>query len=722
MRIVLELILLTICFAMIANAQTATPTPTSTPVRDGEIVRISTNLIQIDVGVTDADGKPITDLRSDEVEIFENGQKQSITNFSFVGSVRSADKKPAKKVDGVPEPPVELRPEQVRRTIALVVDDLSLSFESAYQTRRALKKYVDEQMQDGDLVAIIRTGAGIGALQQFTSNKLQLYAAIERVKWNPKGVGRFGSFDPIEPTGKEIARRMGDRLVTLEQITEEREFLQSGSDFRESVFTAGTLGALKFIVRGMGELPGRKSVMLFSDGLRIFNRIEGGTQSASRILDFLKELVDDANRKSVVFYALDARGLVYSGFTAADNVTDPFTQGDNQQISIQQRLSERNSELFDSQQGLHYIAKSTGGFAYVNQNDLAGGVQKVLDDQSYYLVGYQPTGENFDAAERRLNKLEVRVKRDGVRVRHRTGFFVGDAKSPGLRVDLNYPTKIMRALTSPFSVNEIGVRLNALFGYTTKRGPFVHSFLHFDADDLEFRPLPNGDLMATFEILAISYGDNGQPIQKYNAQGSSTIRPFQLEAIRREGLAYSFVFPIKKPGAYQMRVALLDVIRGKVGSANQFVEVPDIKRSGITLSGIVLENSLPSSDDPGRSSYASPDQSSVVSDPIYSTARRQFRRGSRLRFGAEVFNVKDRKGPITSQIRLFHDQKLIFEGKENVITQNQEPGGDVNITEMIELGKGLDPGDYVLQIVVADPTEKRRSRYATQYIQFEVID
>ena len=71
---------------------------------------------------------------------------------------------------------------------------------------------------------------------------------------------------------------------------------------------------------------------------------------------------------------------------------------------------------------------------------------------------------------------------------------------------------------------------------------------------------------------------------------------------------------------------------------------------------------------------------------------------------------------------MFHDQKLIFEGKENVITQNQEPGGDVNITEMIELGKGLDPGDYVMQIVVADPTEKRRSRYATQYIQFEVID
>ena len=79
----------------------------------------------------------------------------------------------------VPLPPSNTRPDQVRRTIALVVDDLSLSFESTYYVRRTLKKFVDEQMQEGDLVAIIRTGAGIGALQQFTTDKRLLYAAIE---------------------------------------------------------------------------------------------------------------------------------------------------------------------------------------------------------------------------------------------------------------------------------------------------------------------------------------------------------------------------------------------------------------------------------------------------------------------------------------------------------------------------------------------------------------
>src|SRR6201999_861396 len=97
--------------------------------------------------------------------------------------------KPADK-NAPPAPPVRLRPDQVQRTMALVVDDLGLSFESAVLVRRALKKFVDEQMQPNDLVAIIRTGSGIGALQQFTSDKRQLYAAVERVKWN--GLGRSG--------------------------------------------------------------------------------------------------------------------------------------------------------------------------------------------------------------------------------------------------------------------------------------------------------------------------------------------------------------------------------------------------------------------------------------------------------------------------------------------------------------------------------------------------
>src|SRR4029078_6631736 len=88
------------------------------------------------------------------------------------------------------------RPEDVRRTIALVVDDLGLSFSSTHFVRRALKQFVYQQMQPGDLVAIIRTSGGIGALQQFTSDKRRLYAAIEHIRWYPAGRSGVGVIGP----------------------------------------------------------------------------------------------------------------------------------------------------------------------------------------------------------------------------------------------------------------------------------------------------------------------------------------------------------------------------------------------------------------------------------------------------------------------------------------------------------------------------------------------
>lgn len=728
-------------FAAAAAAQepVATPVPTPPPSEDGRVVKISTAIIQLDVTVTDKKGKPVTDLKADELEIYENGVKQDISGFNFVANPQPKPKSEREKKDpsvpSIPEPPLVLRPHQVRRTIALVVDDLTLSFSSIAQTRVALKKFVDEQMQDGDLVGIIRTGAGIGALQQFTSDKRQLYAAIDRVRWNPKGVGKFGSFDPIEPTMMETLRRTDNpeaRAVDEEDLIAERDFLAGAADFRESVFTTGTVGALKYIVSGMAELPGRKSVMLFSDGMKIFSRSEGGAFVASRALEFLQQLIDEANRKSVIFYPLDARGLEYTGFTAADQLYDPNTQMDGDQRSLGDRISERTAELFDTQQGLRLLAEETGGFAYINQNDLSAGVNKVLEDQSYYLVAYQPDGETFDAEKRKFNKIEVKVKREGVDVRHRSGFFAGESEEEKLRVDVNYPTKIMRALTSPFAVNEITVKLNALFGHAPKRGYFIHSFLHVDAEDLVFKKLPNGDHEATFEILAISYGDNGMPFDTQRSTGSTVIKGEHFELIRKEGFAYSFVFPVKKPGAYQMRVALFDKGSKQVGSANQFVEVPNLKKESVTLGGIVLENvskQLWTAMATGASRLPTSTAAADVldrPDPKYSTADRRFRRGSVLRYGVEVFNamsIKENGANVRVQTRVFHDRKLVFQGPELPLQRSTLIPADVlNHTDAVELGQNLLPGDYVLQIVVTDLEAKKKRRIATQYVQFEVVD
>src|SRR5206468_6277546 len=113
--------------------------------------------------VSDKNGRPVTDLRAEDFEIYEDGRLQKITNFSFVSPGSTASSSPAAESKlrrpgevAAPIPTVRLRPEQVQRTVALVVDDLGLSFESIHFVRDALRKFVDEQMQSGDLVAIIR--------------------------------------------------------------------------------------------------------------------------------------------------------------------------------------------------------------------------------------------------------------------------------------------------------------------------------------------------------------------------------------------------------------------------------------------------------------------------------------------------------------------------------------------------------------------------------------
>jgi VWFA-related protein len=159
-----------------APSQQPTPPPATIPevdeVSPDDVVQITTKLVQVDAVVTDKDGKHVTDLKAEDFDVTENGKPRTITNFSYVsaGQIPSIapavaeQKSPAPsskdRADTPPAPMQQLRADQVRRAIALVVDDLRMSADSTAMTRQALRKYVDQQMQPGDLVAVIRTSAG----------------------------------------------------------------------------------------------------------------------------------------------------------------------------------------------------------------------------------------------------------------------------------------------------------------------------------------------------------------------------------------------------------------------------------------------------------------------------------------------------------------------------------------------------------------------------------
>jgi len=706
-------------------APKASRTPTQTE-SDDDVVRISTNLVQVDVIVTDRHGVAVTDLKPEEVQIFEDGKPQKITHFSYVvadSANPAPTPKPIKPVDKnaspIPTaPPTIARPDQVRRTIALVVDDLGLSFQSFYYVRRALKKFVDEQMQPTDLVAVIRTAGGIGALQQFTSDKRQLYAAIDHLKWGANGRSGISPFAAME-----------DNSGRTEASLEAEEDLNR---FREDVFTVGTLGAVRSVVDGLRELPGRKSVLLISDGFPIYRRDH--PLENQRASEALNRLVDLAGRAAVVIYTMDASGLQTLGLTAADNT------GGRSADQVQTFMTGRRNEAFERQEGLDVLAKETGGIAIRNTNDLGGGIKRVMDDQKgYYLIGYRPDEGTFDAKDgrRKFHKLSGKVTRSGkYSFRLRNGFYgISDEE---VQTAANTPVRqLVRALISPFKSADVNLHLTSLFANDAKAGSLMRSLIHVNCKNLTFTDEPDGWHQSEFDVVAMTFGENGNLVaEPVSRTYKLRVRAGDYDTVLRDGLVYFLTVPIKKAGAYQLRAAVRDHGSQRVGSASQFVEVPDLSKNRLTLSGIVISGTDPKAASNSQA-QGTPAIGTLPTDSqnnerqeykraTSSAAVRQFHRGQVLDYGLVIYNAKVEKAnpqpQLQLQIKIFRDGKPVFVGRE----QDFKLSGPSDLKRLgaaggIQLGADMVPGEYVFQVIVRDLLADQKHRLATQWMDFEIV-
>jgi VWFA-related protein len=727
-KYLLPLLLIASLLVSIASAQQA-GTPPPPPVlqsqkpEDVDVVRITTNLVQVDAVVTDKNGKLITDLKPEEVEIFEDGRKQKITHFTFNLSETAPTERVAKSTTAdktaPPIPTSRIRPEDIKRTIAIVVDDLGLSFESTHFVQRALKKFIDEQMQTGDLVAIIRTSGGMGALQQFTSDKRQLYAAVERVKWNANGRSGVSAFEAIQPP------TAGAHGADIDQANDDL------NDFRKDVFAVGTLGAVSYVVKGLKDLPGRKSILLVSDGFKIYNPDDPTRNYLA--LEKLRRLIDEAGRASVVIYTMNATGLQTMGFTAADDLSGRDTQ------QLQDAMTSRRNEAFNTQQGLDFLAQQTGGIAIRNTNDLSGGIRRVLEDQKgFYLIGYRPDEGTFDkrTGRRTFHKLTLKVTRPGkFNVRMRNGFlgFTDDEK-PAPR---SLAQKLYDALASPFGATGVHLQLTSLFANDAKAGSFMRSILHIDAHDLTFTEEPNNIHKCVFDVLSMTFGDNGVPIDQSGRTYTMQLPEELYKRAQRDGLVYYVTVPVKKAGAYQLRMSLRDTATDRTGSASQFVEVPDLKKNRLSLSGLALRGYLPPKTNSSPANAAANSQAANADSPggdqegidkgnaEASPAVRHFHPGMFLSYGFYVYNahVEKTSAPqLMTQVILFRDGKPVFTGKQNPMPVDGQPdlkrlvGGGA-----IQLGTDLPTGDYVLQVIVTDPQADKKYQVASQWMDFVIV-
>jgi VWFA-related protein len=607
-------------------------------------------------------------------------------------------------------PPLRLRPEDVRRTIALVVDDLGLSFQTINSTRRALKKFVDEQMRPGDMVAIIRTSGGVGALQQFTSDRRQLYAAVEAVKWF--GTGRSGP-TPFEPLDTPTPGSKGAEA-------DAKKAGQSG--FSEELSTVGTLGAISHVVRGLRDLPGRKTVVVISDGIRTNDDADPARDT--RTGRALRRLIDQAARASVVIHTMNASGIQWFSASAADSLATGNGLGARDAGQMGELITGRAAVTAARQAGLSLLAEKTGGTAVNYNNDLSGGIRRLMDEAGgYYLIGYQPDVSTFNAQSGRcpFHRLSLKVTRPGsYRVRMRDGFFgVPDAEASapsGTPRD-----QLVGALLSPFGASGVRVQLTSLFANEAKAGSFTRSILYIDANDLTFREEADGWRTATFDVVTVTFDEGGNVVDELSRTDALRVRDEAYRQLLKHGFVYNAVLPVKRPGAYQLRAVLRDHESGRVGSAGQFVEIPDLKTGRLALSGLVVKASAA-----GRPAVEQGREGAQPqTDPQAGEAVRHFQTGMVMRYGFVIYNArldKETRAPrLQVQARLFRDGRPVFTGKVQPFALNNPPDlSRLAAGGAITLGADMPPGEYILQLTVYDLLADEKHRAASQWIDFEI--
>ena len=671
------------------SAQQVPPSP--------PVIRINVNLVQVDAVVTDSKGNPVTNLKAEDFEVLQDGKPQVITHFEFVDvktaaargtPARGAVAPPRGRGQPVPPPPTRgLRPQQIRRTIAIVVDDLGLSFDSISRIQSSLRKWVENEMQPGDLVAVIRTSAGMGSLQQFTNDKRALRAAIDLVRYH---VGRVGvsSFAPLAPVGP------------IDTTTFDQEL--------DRQYSIGSWGAITYVVQGLRDVPGRKSLILFSESMTLAGR-NGRDQEAE---DRMRRLADAANRSSVVIYGVDPRGVAYTGLTAEDSGAGRTPQ------QLAQVASNRSDQLMFSREGMQSLSEKTGGLFVADNNDISDTLRQTIDDgNGYYLLAYQPANTTFVPGEAKFHPIKVRLKRADLIVRSRTGFFgTPDRGTPPPRTPIE---QITRALSSPFATSGVAVRLTTLFSQAEKEGPYINALFHIDANDLTFNQEADGFRVTTMDIAAVTFNADGQQIEGASKTWRFRLPPSAHEEVLKKGLLYSLHVPVKKPGAYQMRVAIRDNGSQLMGSATQFIEVPDVKKGRLTLTGIVM-----GAEQAKASEVGEPAEGAIVSEDSNGTpAVRIFKQGMAVVYAYGIFNAKidrNKKTQLEVQTRLFRDGEQVYSGNALPLeTDGQKDpqrlvaGGRMQLTQLM-------PGDYVLQVIVTDKLASEKNRIAAQSMDFEV--
>ena len=346
-----------------------------------DVVRVNTELVQTDVMVFDKKGQFVDGLQREQFELSVEGKPLPISFFEQVkaGSARElarlvslSGKPPAQ-----PSEPSSSINDSGGRTIVFFIDDLHLSLDSLGRTRKTLSQFIENEMNENDLVAIASTSGDIGFLQQFTDNKAVLRAAAGRLIQHPYNVGGLTNESTPMTEYMALTIERKDDPGVLDFYIEEclkaaypLKYTRAACEvevknrarailLQAASVISNTYGSLESLMRSSAQLPGRKLVFFISDGFLL----DTGPRNADP-RDKLSQITDTALRAGVVIYTIDARGL-FSGQLDATNNVPVDMNGRLDSVSLREGPA--------SQDALNALAADTGGGPCVIRTILTGG-------------------------------------------------------------------------------------------------------------------------------------------------------------------------------------------------------------------------------------------------------------------------------------------------------------------------------------------------------------
>lgn len=618
------------------------------PEEQDEVVRVNSNLVQVDALVVDGRGRQVTDLQASDFEIVEEGAPRRPEYAQYVAV--DGDAPPSTPADG------RLALNEVRRSIVFVVANPVIEVKNLYinderpfdlppsslllsmvlTDRRAsaklLTRFVDEQMGPHDLAAI-RDSEGLpGPFTGLTADRTALRRAIERVHT-----------DPLKKGPKVTVVYTGSGWILDEWIDQNLQ----------------VVGMLDAAVEQLSRLPGRRVLVLVSRGM-VYAM---GEKGVVRVRERMHELIAKANRAGVTVYTLNPRG------PDAANL--------------------RGGGLQDNG-GLMILAEETGGRAIFNRNDIGAGFEGVLEEnRGYYLLGYNPGPE----AAARPHKIQVRVRRPGLRVQARSTAYARGAVDP--RGPVSRP-QLAEVLDSPLAFRDIGLSLTPLQLSPDGKTARVTSVVNIDLTNAERETRPEGSRVVNIDVVARVTAPDGSVF--YQKGKNYTLNAPRADGGReaRRGIDYWFEFEANSPGFYQISAAVRDAVSGRAGNVTQFVEVADLARGAFGTSSLFLS---PASD---VAALAAPPGGENLSAYTHGA----FAAGGTLRYQCYVYNATrdETHGASDLQVQIAIKRDGVAQAltPARIVTQLDDPvfvGGDIPL-------EGLLPGLYTLEASITD----RRSR------------